>query len=62
MVLGIGKDEGEIPKCYFYHGHLPNYIDSTAPSTKKEPFRTAVEQRFSHTVSTDADTDRRVSC
>ncbi|KAM0723132.1 hypothetical protein Q7P37_001332 [Cladosporium fusiforme] len=51
MVLDIGQQDGPKPKCYFTHATLPTYIDNANPPTKKEPFRTTLEQQFSHTLT-----------
>nr|OQO17727.1 hypothetical protein B0A51_12881 [Rachicladosporium sp. CCFEE 5018]OQO27606.1 hypothetical protein B0A51_03595 [Rachicladosporium sp. CCFEE 5018] len=50
MVLDIGKDSSPSPKCYVHHADLPNYIDNAHPPTKKDPFRTVLEQPFVHTL------------
>ncbi|OQO12102.1 hypothetical protein B0A48_02741 [Cryoendolithus antarcticus] len=50
MVLDIGKDSGPSPKCYVHHANLPNYIDNAHPPTKKDPFRTVLEQPVGHTL------------
>lgn len=50
MVLDIGQQDGPKPKCYFTQAPLPNYIDNAHPPTKKEPFRTILDQQYSHTV------------
>ena len=50
MVLDIGQQDGPKPKCYFTHAPLPSYIDNAHPPTKKEPFRTTLDQQYSHNV------------
>ena len=50
MVFDIGQREGAQPKCYFTHATLPSHIDGAHPPTKKEPFRTVLDQPYSHTV------------
>jgi ribonuclease P/MRP protein subunit RPP40 len=50
MVLGMGQQEGPKPKCYFTQFALPSYIDNAHPPTKKEPFRTVLDQQFNHNV------------
>jgi ribonuclease P/MRP protein subunit RPP40 len=50
MVLGMGQREGPKPKCYFTHAALPSYIDNAHPPTKKEPFKTVLDQQFNHNV------------
>ncbi|KAM0702660.1 hypothetical protein Q7P35_010091 [Cladosporium inversicolor] len=51
MVLGIGQQDGPKPKCYFTQAPLPSYIDNAHPPTKKEPFRTVLDQQYSHNIS-----------
>ena len=50
MVLEIGLQDGSKPKCYFTHASLSSYIDNAHPPTKKEPFRTVLDQQYSHSV------------
>lgn len=50
MVLDVGQQDGPKPKCYFTHAPLPSYIDNAHPPTKKEPFRTVLDQQYSHNV------------
>lgn len=50
MVLDIGQQDGPKPKCHFTPAPLPSYIDNARPPTKKEPFRTVLDQQYSHSV------------
>lgn len=46
----LARNDTPPAKCFFSHGTLPNYVDTAQPPTRRKPFTTIVDQRWSHTV------------
>nr|POE71356.1 hypothetical protein CFP56_62451 [Quercus suber] len=49
-MLDFNKHPGPVPKCFFTVASSPNFLNPNEPPTKKKPFTTVSNQKFSHEV------------